>query len=144
MRWPGLVIYEFEYVVPAGEAGQQFQTMLVDPSFEIAGHPGVQHRIALICQNVNAIRFIHSYPVIARSAATKQSRSDGIQPRRDCFAALAMTTITAATRSPCAGIPPSTGGSRVWSLPGAGGRAAARHRCRCRARARWEDRSTPR
>ena len=49
---------------------------------------------------------------------------------------------TGAARTPCAGIPPGTGGSRASWLPGAGGRAFSRHRCRCRDRARSAGRSS--
>src|SRR5690349_10425857 len=100
--------------------------MLMNARFKVARNPGIQNSVALVGQDIDAVDLIHATPlslggaqrkkcpVIARSAATKQSRSAVRLAAPDCFAALAMTAPLVSSRT---GRPPGRWTTRDDDYP---------------------------
>jgi hypothetical protein len=57
---PGFVVDQLGDIIAIGKSGQQLLSMLMNP--EIASYTGIEHRVALVCQNVDAVEFFHAAP----------------------------------------------------------------------------------
>ena len=63
--------------------------MLMNPGPEITSYAGIEYRVSLVCQNVDAVEFFHAAPAcLSLRGAQRRSNLVGA---RDCFATLAMT-----------------------------------------------------
>jgi hypothetical protein len=45
---PGFIVDELGHVVAVRKSGQQLLSMLINTRFQVAGNPGVEHRVALV------------------------------------------------------------------------------------------------
>jgi hypothetical protein len=68
------IVDELAHVVAVRKPGQQLYSMLMNTRFQVAGNPGVEHRVALVGQNVDAVDLFHS--ASGPSLRGAQRRSD--------------------------------------------------------------------
>jgi len=84
---PGFIVDQLVDIVPFGESGQQLLSMLMNPRAKISSDPSIEHRVAFIGQDVDAVDRIHtgsclSLRVSHRPAADPPWMKKGGFPRR--------------------------------------------------------------